>query len=308
MSVTAFRHWCINPTKLVIGMKLMQRNTRQFKPVAWLANSLCLMLLVSTTSSHAEPLSAGELEPITGHSPRTFFFAQPESGVRVDQYEIKLSFPDRQSRRYLVPDDCGILLNEANFGARRPDNILGKNLWFKAINDCRYVMMMPAELRAVEIDHVSDYDFHNARLVDLPFASQCRASDEKDFIQQCRNEQPDKLSLRAFFPFLEVEPQAASDQLTEECRFHAGAFRGRLILTAEGIRCQKDSRAHGLRLLSVDYGDLNADGVQDAVLRIVPLGRGVSRMPIMLPLTRKAANVPFSIPTGLPMDPLQGKP
>jgi hypothetical protein len=54
-----------------------------------------------------------------------------------------------------------------------------------------------------------------------------------------------------------------------------------------------------LRVLSVDYGDFNADGVQDVLLRMMPMGRGISRMPVLLPLTRFDGEQAFSVPSGL---------
>lgn len=231
-----------------------------------------------------------------------FTFSMPFSGDKGKHYEIQLTFLNQQVKKYLVPNDCNQILNEVSFGTPKPVGLIDKKLWFKAINDCKYVAMLHLhEDKAPVQDFVSNYDFFNARLADLPFASQCKAIDDKEFAEQCNNREPGKLTIASYFPFLEFMVES-NDIETEECRFTNGAFRGMLIRTEEGIRCQSNRRARGLRLISVDISDLNNDGYADALLRIVPLGRGVSRFPILLPLTRLQENGPFSICEGLTMD------
>ena len=235
------------------------------------------------------------------HEP--FIFAMPFTGDKGNHYDIQLGFADDEIKKFHIPDDCGNIMNMVNFGSTNPINLIDRKLWFKAINDCRYVMLLRLnENSHPENDLVAGYDYFNARLVDLPFSSQCKATDEEIFNQQCANQGADgKPTIRSYFPFLEVLPNDKNIE-TEECRFTNGVFRGRLVRTEQGIRCQKDRRAKGLRLISVDYTDLNNDSYMDVVLRIIPLGRGVSRFPILLPLTRFNPDTPFSLVEGVAYD------
>lgn len=217
-----------------------------------------------------------------------FWFSMPFSGQKGSEYDIELTFRDNQIKKFHIPYDCSQIINDVNYGMSNPIDILDRKLWSKAINDCKYVMMVHQYESAVpQHDFISGYDFYNAQLSDLPFAQKCVDSDNEDVVQQCKQKQvaEGKLLITSYFPFLEmVEDDGA--MLTEECHFSNGVFRGRLIKTAEGIRCQPDRTATGLRLLSVDIGDFNNDSYLDALLRIMPLGRGVSRFPVLLPLTR----------------------
>ncbi len=246
-------------------------------------------------------LHADYLADYGSHKHMQFFFSKPFSGKKVDHYELALEFPNNEKRKYLIPDDCDKVINEVSFGSPHPVDVIGRNLWNKVVNDCRYVSIMPPKREKVENDFVSDYDYFNARLRDLPFSSECEASDDPVFRRECFEKTGDKLSISSLFPFLEISSKIDGAHV-EECSFTEGVFRGRLIRTESGIRCQADKRAKGLRLLSVDHGDLNHDGYEDVVLRIMPLGRGVSRLPILLPLTRYDDKTPFSIPKGVSVD------
>lgn len=231
-----------------------------------------------------------------------FIFAMPFSGDKGSHYDIQLGFANDEVRKFHIPDDCNTIINMVNYGAGKPVNLIDRKLWFKSINDCRYVMMLHMnEGDPPQNDFVADYDYFNARLVDLPFSTECKGADEEIFQQQCEQGQDGKPTIRSYFPFLEVLPDDNNIE-TEECRFTDGLFRGRLVNTDQGIRCQADRRAKGLRLISVDYSDLNDDDHMDVVLRIMPLGRGISRFPVLLPLTRFAPDTAFSLVEGVAYD------
>ena len=230
-----------------------------------------------------------------------FTFAMPFSGEKGNKYELDLTFRDNQVKKFNIPQDCGQIINDVNYGMSNPINILDRKLWRKAINDCRYVMMVHQhEDVSPQTDFITGYDFYNARLTDLPFAQKCVAEDNEEFIQQCKKQQVEegKLLIASYFPFLEIV-KSDDSIMTEDCQFKNGLFRGRLIRTSDGIRCQPDRRANGLRLLSVDVGDFNSDGFLDALLRIMPIGRGVSRFPVLIPLTRFEENSSFSVCEGI---------
>jgi len=231
-----------------------------------------------------------------------FTFALPFSGDKGSQYDVELGFANNETRKFRIPDDCSNIMNMVNYGSGNPVNLIDRKLWFKSINDCRYVMMLHMnEQSHPENNFVDDYDYFNARLVDLPFSAECKGTDEEIFLQQCEQGKDGKPTIRSYFPFLEVLSNDANIE-TEECRFTNGLFRGRLVRTEQGIRCQMDRRAKGLRLISVDYTDLNNDNFMDVVLRIIPLGRGTSRFPIVLPLSRFAPDTQFSITEGVTHD------
>ena len=251
-------------------------------------------------------LYAAHFTDYTSHKHMQFFFSKPFSGKKVDHYEVALEFPNNEKRKFLIPDDCHKVINDVTFGSPKPVDIIDRNLWNKVINDCRYVLIMPPNRELVEKDFVSEYDYFNARLSDLPFASECEASNDASFQRECLEQTEGKLSISSIFPFLEINAKLDGANV-EECRFTEGVFRGRLVRTESGIRCQPDKRSKGLRLLSVDHGDLNHDGFEDVVLRIMPLGRGVSRLPVLLPLTRYENNTAFSIPRGVSMDFMLGR-
>jgi len=231
-----------------------------------------------------------------------FIFALPFSGDKGSHYDIQLGFANNEIKKFHIPDDCENIINMFNFGAANPVNLIDRKLWFKSVNDCRYVMMLHMNQDShPENDFVADYDFFNAHLADLPFSTECKGTDEEIFQQQCEQGKDGKPTIRSYFPFLEVLLNEDNIE-TEECRFFNGVFRGRLVRTEQGVRCQTDRRAKGLRLISVDYTDLNDDNYMDVVLRIMPLGRGVSRFPILLPLTRFAADTAFSLAEGVAYD------
>jgi hypothetical protein len=72
-----------------------------------------------------------------------------------------------------------------------------------------------------------------------------------------------------------------------------------VIRDASGIYCEPDPDAPGFRVISVDYADVNGDRVLDVVLRLVPLAPGASRIPQILPLTRKSPEGAFSVPKAI---------
>ncbi len=233
-----------------------------------------------------------------------FEFSEPGSGQKVKSYTYELTFAQGQVRQYQVPNDCQQILNEVTFGMPSPNLVLQRSIWFKMINDCRYVAFLHQnESHGSKQDFVSQYDFYNARLADLPFQSSCK---EESTIESCKSRpaEPGMLKLSSFFPFLNIVMHDGVAEVSE-CRFYEGAFRGELMLTDEGIRCHSNPRSRGLRLLSVDYADFNNDGFEDALLRMMPLGRSVSRMPILLPLTRFADDQRFTLPQGLSMNLLE---
>ena len=115
-----------------------------------------------------------------------FIFALPFSGDKGSHYDIQLGFANNEIKKFHIPDDCENIINMFNFGAANPVNLIDRKLWFKSVNDCRYVMMLHMNQDShPENDFVADYDFFNAHLADLPFSTECKGTDEEIFQQQC---------------------------------------------------------------------------------------------------------------------------
>ena len=66
-------------------------------------------------------------------------------------------------------------------------------------------------------------------------------------------------------------------------------FKGKLLELAK-TEINKNVNAQ------VDFADVNGDQYLDAVLRFVPIGPGVARAPLTLPLTRTEPEGPFHVP------------
>ena len=94
----------------------------------------------------------------------------------------------------------------------------------------------------------------------------------------------------------------------EPCRLDNGIFRGWMVADTAGTHCIPDANAPGFRVISVDYADVNGDGVLDVVLRLVPLAPGTSRIPLILPLTRTAPDSALEIPTQITMPSMRHEP
>jgi hypothetical protein len=111
----------------------------------------------------------------------------------------------------------------------------------------------------------------------------------------CRPFPPGVPDLSGYLPFVERGPEAARLDVSP-CQLENGIFRGRVVHDRSGIHCEADPDAPGFRLLSVNYADVNGDGYLDVVLRLIPLAPGASRIPVLLPLTRKQPDGPFTVP------------
>jgi len=213
-------------------------------------------------------------------------FAEPGSGEKVSEYTVKLPMNRQEEQEFLIPADCPGVLAARSMGADRWGSRIDRTLWAKVANDCDYYEFIRAYQRPVEHDYVSGYDFRNASFSDFPLASGCPEGVSGTAPPGCAPMPPGFTDFTRLIPFR--DSQAAPPGLDQICRIEEGVFRGYLSQGPGGMRCipARHHHAPGFRLLSVAFADVNLDGYQDAVLRLVPLGRGVSRTPILLPLTR----------------------
>ncbi len=224
------------------------------------------------------------------------WFAAPYTGEKVKEYELTLPVSRYEEETFVIPRDCKKLNSRLLAGAGHWGNRVQRRLWLKADDDCRYLNYLKQNPHRGDKDFVSDYDFMNARIADLPLRPGCDLYVLLRDPQSCPKPLPGMPDFTMFMMHREHHPQEADN---DDCRFENGVFRGSIYPTPEGIVCRKDPRAPGYRILSVDYADVNGDGYLDAVLRLTTIGRRASRPELLvLPLTRFSANEPFTIPKG----------
>lgn len=224
------------------------------------------------------------------------FFAEPLTGRRVDSYTVELATGREAHSSFDVPRECDAVLQAANQGSAYTGSVVDRRLWQKVESDCRYYSFLNHHPLEDMQDHVSNYDFRNARLSDLPIDQRCAHDGSGGDPTDCNPAATDRFGLLRTFPITEPPHHATDAHETEDCQLSDGVFRGRLFVDADGVHCEPGTGAPSLRLVAVDFADVNGDQVLDAVLRFIPIGPGVSRMPLTLPVTRFSDSEPFTTP------------
>lgn len=241
--------------------------------------SLCMVLV----------LLAGRLMADHGYA----YFAAPNSGARVTDYKVSLPMRRGEKVEFNIPMDCGKIQEFFDAGASRWGRRYEQLMWVKVHGDCHYYQFLHRSKLPVQKDYVSTYDFANADL-DVLLANEGCAPGQIN------------LEKRGCVPVSEVGPDITKFIVFSshpetgvyescECQLENGVFKGRYIQNEHGRQCIVDNLSPGLRLMSVDFTDVNVDGVMDAVLRFMPLGYGSKRLPMVFVLTRYAADGPFSL-------------
>lgn len=224
------------------------------------------------------------------------YFSAPYTGEKVQQYEITLPLSRYENATFTIPKDCGKLNSRLLEGSGHWGNRVERRLWIKADDDCRYLNFLQKYSGQVNQDFVSNYDFYNAKISDLPLRPGCDLNLLLHNPAACPPSMP---GMPNFSMFMENMPMhREQNNELEDCRFDNGVFRGYIYHTGMGLRCIKDQKAPGYRILSVDFADVNGDKCQDAVLRMVPIGRGVRPSLLILPLTRCSDDEKFFLPLG----------
>jgi hypothetical protein len=227
------------------------------------------------------------------------YFFEPRSGRRVTHYTVELSVKREQAQAFLIPDDCDQVIQSIDEGTTYKGSIIDRHLWKKVEGDCRHHRFLHRIPQRVIEDHVSDYDFMNARLSDLPIDPRCASPDQA----ACNPLATDAFGMLRNFPLTQPVTAPPADADCTECEFKDGLFRGRIFSDKDGISCEAAPYGPSLRLVAVDFADINGDGFLDAVLRFVPVGPGSNRTPLTLPLTRFDGSEPFSVPEMTPPPP-----
>jgi len=222
------------------------------------------------------------------------FFAEPTSGRRVTHYTIDLPVNSDKRETFNVPEDCNRITRAVDGGASYKGNIIDRHLWRKAESDCRYQGLLDRHSQRIIEDYVSGYDFRNARIDDLPLDLRCAQTGVTP--GGCNPNATDEFGMLRYFPI--SSPMGAGPERADciPCAFRNGRFRGYVLMEGEEVRCRIDANAPGLRLIAVDFADINGDRILDAVLRFIRIGPGGHRAPLILPLTRLDATSPFSVP------------
>ncbi|HHH13926.1 MAG TPA: ferric uptake regulator family protein [Thiolapillus brandeum] len=226
----------------------------------------------------------------------TPWFTAPYSGEKVKEYEVTLPVSRYEEETFLIPRDCKKLNSRLLEGAGHWGNRVQRRLWIKADDDCRYLNYLKRNPKKADKDFVSSYDFLNARITDLPLRPGCDLYMLLRDPDACPAPPPGMPDFSMFMMHQGHHPDPQESR--DECRFENGVFRGHIHYTPEGLRCYRDRRAPGYRILSVDFADVNADGYLDAVLRMTLIGSRSRPELLVLPLTRFSGEEPFTIPKG----------
>lgn len=219
-------------------------------------------------------------------------FTEPYTGKPVKTYELELPITRSDRQKFSIPADCSKLNNHLVAGAGRWGNLIERRMWLKVSDDCSYYVFLNNASKPAEHDFVSQYDFYNADMADLPLSPGCSLN---LFFTNPASCPPMMPGLADFNPFVKRQ-EIEHDSSHSPCLFKNGVFRGHIVYDGFGMHCISSKRAPGFRILSVDFADVNNDNYQDAVLRLIPIGPGNSPAPTILPLTRTSQEDGFSIP------------
>jgi len=253
------------------GLSRLFRNPLGCRP---LALASCLL---AATGAGADPTPA----PL---------FAEPGSGRPVADYAVTLPTSDG-SRDYRVPGDCPQILGHYGEGSADRSRVVGRRLWLKAASDCRYFGILHRHDGDDPVDHVSDVDFRALDLETLPRAIHCAGFP----FELCRPAAASRPDSRPLFAALPARFADASPTEGVACRLENGRLLAAVWRNGTGLYCETRSRGN-VRLLGVDYADLNGDGILDAMLRLKLFSPEDGRRSIHLPLTRLESDGPLQVP------------
>ncbi len=277
------KKWCFPPPGRIDGRAMkglsFDGNDRFVRPSraaagAWILAFAWLICVPVAEASHAPA-----------------FFAEPYTGAKVKKYAIELPVGQDSQRSFEIPDQCPEAMKALASGAIKWGNQIERRIWHKVGNDCTYHDFLNRFPRSVENDYITSFDFRNAPLAAL-LPNPCRVRSRE---APCDPRVNGRAAILGLLEIVE-NPAELADFDGASCWITSGAFRGQIAGGASELMCRPDRRAPGFRVMSVNYADVNGDGYLDAVLRIIPLGPGASRMPVVLAYTRMSPDGDLSVP------------
>jgi len=158
-------------------------------------------------------------------------FAEPTSGKPVSRYAVELSINgEQQRRRFEIPDECTEV--KRLFEQRRADTtrIVDRRLWGKVSEDCWFHAFLNRHPFRGITDYVTDYDFKNANLADLPIDSDCASDSPDDALIGCNPAAADRHGLLRHFPLSVLEGLGHDHPAAVDCLLRDGVFFGRLYV------------------------------------------------------------------------------
>jgi hypothetical protein len=216
------------------------------------------------------------------------YFSAPYSGEKVTSYEVTLPVARKNQQQFTIPADCRAAEDALNGGATQWGNRVQRSIWNKVQHDCDYYLFLQNFPRPPLYDFVSHYDFMNTVLKEDPVRTVYAEviggnTDQKArSTEKTEKDNPHSLLVR------DVSNLAASN-VEHVFQITGGIFHGNLFYDQRGLHCEQAPDTPGFRLIAVDFADINDDNFLDAILRLIPLGRGTRSTPIVLPVTRKSA-------------------
>jgi hypothetical protein len=219
-------------------------------------------------------------------------FTEPYTGKPVKIYEIELPVSRSDKQKFAIPAECAQVNSQLTQGAGRWGSRIERRMWLKVNDDCSYHAFLNNAGKPAEHDFVSQYDFFNADMSDLPLYPGCGLNLFLTNPAAC----PPKIPGLADFNQFVNRQLSEHDSSHRICKFQNGVFRGHIVHDGLGMHCLSTEHMPGFRILSVDFADVNSDNYQDAILRLMPIGPGNSPAPTILPLTRTSGDEKFSIP------------
>lgn len=101
-------------------------------------------------------------------------FAEPYTGKPVKTYSIELPLSRGERQTFSIPDECAKVNSRLLEGAAGHwGSRVERRLWLKVDDDCRYHAFLNNNDKQAEHDFVSEYDFLNADMQDLPLRPGC---------------------------------------------------------------------------------------------------------------------------------------
>ncbi len=181
-------------------------------------------------------------------------------------------------------------------GCKSPENMcqMEWNAWIGQEAQTEFAKTMKKVDRASAHDFVSQYNFTNAALEDLPWELHQLTVAGDEYFNYCdyvQKQHPNWNYLEFNFPDPEPRRYERVDKTT--CRLTDGIFTGELIVSNRMVSAASGDFNSGFKICDIGFTDVNRDGFMDAVLLLSQEGYGSAKVSGVYVLTRKQAGVKF---------------